>query len=255
MEQKLIYATTKEALLAVELPVETATYKPVSHKQLIDLTLEGLHKAGLQVENELYSMANEGNIANGKFRIQNVGDSEMKMQVAWQNSYDKSKVLTFSVGAWVLVCENGLMSYRAVSALRRKHTGEIQTFAPQKITEYLMRAGAMFEELQKDRDAMKQIEISERIRAELIGRMFMEQSFLESTQLNILKRVVKKPRFDYGAPGSLWELYQNTTYAIGGIHPSRWLEDHIDAHRFFSEVAGIIPPEAVDSQLQFEFVE
>lgn len=255
MEQKLIYATTKEALLAVQLPIETKTYKPVSHKQLIDLTLEGLHKAGLQVENELYSMANDGNIAGAKFPIANVGDTEMKLQIVWQNSYDKSRVLTFAIGANILVCTNGMIAFRSVSSLRRKHTGEIQTFAPQKITEYLLRAGDMFRELQKDRDVMKQIEVSNRMRAELVGRMFMEETFLESTQLNILKREIKKPTFDYNAPNSLWELYQHTTHAIGGVHPTHWLQDHIDAHRFFSDVAGIIPPEAVDSQMQFEFVE
>ena len=47
-----------------------------------------------------------------------------------------------------------------------------------------------------------------------------------------------KSLHDYNSKSSLWELYQFTTFAIGGIHPSRWMDDHIDAHRFFTNVLG-----------------
>ena len=37
---------TKELLLSTPLPQETNTYKPISHEQLIDLTLTGIEKSG-----------------------------------------------------------------------------------------------------------------------------------------------------------------------------------------------------------------
>ena len=128
-----------------------------------------------------------------------------------------------------------MISFRAMNAFKKKHMGEIQTMAPQRIGEYISQAGEVFSALQHDRDQMKKVEIDKRATAELIGRMFIEEDFLESTQLNIIKRQLDKPTHDYNAAGSLWELYNHTTFAIGGIHPSRWMEDHMAAHKFFTE--------------------
>lgn len=230
------YKTTKDMLVERPLPAQTRTYKPVSHAQVIDLTLEGIHKAGFQLEKSIYSAAKDGDVANGRYLIKSVEDSEMQLQFSWQNSYDKSKVLSFAAGANVLVCTNGMFAFRDMNSFRRKHVGEIQTFAPNAISEYIKRSGEMFGVLQKDRDEMKQIEVNQRLVAELLGRMYFEERFLESTQLNIIKKELSNPTHDYNSKGSLWELYQFTTFAIGGIHPSKWMEDHLAAHDFFSNV-------------------
>lgn len=235
-----IYTTTKQFLIDRPLPIETRTYKPVSHESLIDLTLEGIHHAGFSLQREIYSSAHNGNIAFGRYLIGNVSDNEMQLQIMWQNSYDKSKKATFAIGAMVLVCTNGMMAFRSAGHFERKHMSDIQTFTPEAIPEYINSGTEVFATLQQDRDKMKQIELSRKTTAEIIGRMYIEEEFLESTQLNIIKRELKKPTFDYGASHSLWELYQFTTFAIGGIHPSRWMEDHIDAHKFFVQEAELI---------------
>ena len=129
------YGTTKGMLLAAPLPEQTRTYKPVSHAQLMDLTLESIHQAGFELQTELYSSARNGNVANGKFAIRNVADSEMQLQIGWQNSYDKSLSLKFAIGTRIFICENGCVS-GDYGAFKKKHQGEIQTFTPQAITEY-----------------------------------------------------------------------------------------------------------------------
>jgi hypothetical protein len=63
---------------------------------------------------------------------------------------------------------------------------------------------------------------------------------IRSTQLNIIKRELKAPTHDYGASGSLWELYQFTTFAMKEVHPSLWMNNHIEAHGFFVNAAGIL---------------
>ena len=45
----------------------------------------------------MYSSAREGKVANGKFTIKNVADSEMQLQIGWQNSYDRSMSLKFAI--------------------------------------------------------------------------------------------------------------------------------------------------------------
>lgn len=230
------YTATREQLMSVQLPAETRTYKPYSHRQVIEATIDGIQKAGFEIAGEMYRWAKEGDVANGRFMIKGVEDNEMQLQVCWQNSYNKSLPLTFALSANILVCTNGMIAPRDVSSFKKKHWGDIQIFSPHAIPEYIKRGGEMFLNLQEDRDRMKQIEVSRRLTAELLGRLFFEEQLLESTQLNIVKRELENPTHNYGSPDSLWSLYQHVTFAIGGIHPSHWMQDHIEAHRFFSNV-------------------
>ena len=156
------YNTAKGALLAAPIPQETKTYKPISHNQLMDLTLESIYQAGFTLDQELYTSAREGKVANGKFTIKNVADTEMQLQIGWQNSYDKSLSLKFAVGTKIFICANGCVS-GDYGAFKKKHVGEIQTFTPQAITEYIKGAGDAFRRMQDEREAMKEIEISKNI--------------------------------------------------------------------------------------------
>ena len=239
METKKSYVTAKDILLTAEIPQETKTYKPITHQQLIDLTLESIHQAGFELDKETYSAAREGNVANGRYTITNVADSEMQLQIGWQNSYDKSMSLKFAIGTRIFICSNGCVS-GDYGAFRKKHVGEIQTFTPNAITEYIKQAGDAFQKMQSDRENMKHIELTKRTTAELIGRMIIEENIIESTQLNIIRGQIENPSFDYGASGSLWELYQHTTYAMKEVHPSLWMRNHINAHTFFVNEAGIM---------------
>lgn len=233
------YNTARGMLLAAPLPQQTRTYKPVSHEQLMDLTLESIHQAGFTLDQESYTSARDGKVANGKFSIKNVADSEMQLQIGWQNSYDKSLSLKFAIGTKIFICANGCVS-GDYGAFKKKHVGEIQTFTPQAITEYIKHAGDAFTKMQGEREIMKTIELDRRTQAELIGRMIIEEEFIESTQLNIIRGELDKPTHDYGSANSLWELYQFTTFSMKQVHPSLWMNNHIDAHSFFTEASGII---------------
>ena len=239
------YSTTKYILTGTELPKETRTYKPVSHGQLIDLTLESIHQAGFKLDSEKYSAARDGNIANGRFTISNVADKEMQLQIGWQNSYDKSLSLKFAIGTQIIVCQNGMVS-GDYGAFKRKHQGDVQEFTPSAIVEYIKAAGDGFRKMQTERELMKHVQIDARITAELVGRMILEKEFIESTQVNIIKRELKKPTFDYGAPESLWELYQHTTYSMKEVHPTLWMGNHVDAHDFFVNASGEIKSKSVN---------
>lgn len=239
MENKTSYVSARSILTQASVPVETRTYKPVTHQQLMDLTLESIQQAGFELGDETYTAAKNGNVANGRYTITNVADSEMQLQIGWQNSYDKSLSLKFAIGTRIFICQNGCVS-GDYGAFRKKHQGEIQTFTPAAITEYIKRAGEAFQKMQQERERMKNIELTKRTTAELIGRMIIEENVIESTQLNIIRREIEAPSFDYGAPNSMWELYQHTTYAMKEVHPSLWMRNHINAHSFFVNASGII---------------
>ena len=84
---------------------------------------------------------------------------------------------------------------------------------------------------------MKKVGVTKRVKAELIGRMKIEEQSITYTQLNINTRELTSHTHDYGAPDSLWELYNYTTFAMKETHPSQWMESHIQAHAFFNNYA------------------
>ena len=230
------FNTTKELIMNTAVPVQTRTYKPVSHSQLIDLTLNSIEKAGFTLDKETYSSAVDGQVANGRFSISNVADSEMQLQIGWQNSYNKQLTLKFAIGTRILVCSNGCVS-GDFGAFKKKHVGEIQSFTPSAIIDYIAQAGEAFTLMQQQRESMKQIEITKRTKAELVGRMMLEEQFITSTQLNIISRELKAPTHDYNAKDSLWEFYNYTTFAMKESHPGLWMDSHIKAHKFFNDYA------------------
>ncbi len=237
--EKQTYITTKQQLITTTIPLESRTYRPFSHEKVIDLTSNAILQAGFLIDKEEYSSARKGNIATGKYTIKNVADNEMQLQISWLNSYDKSKRLTWGIGNQVRICLNGMIS-ADLGAFKKKHQGEILDFTPKAISEYVKRAGNTFEEMQKEREQMKKIELSDRDRSTLLGRLFLEEELLTTTQLNIIAREVKMPSFDYKSKDSIWEFYNHITLSLKELHPSLYMETLMGAHKFFVNEAGII---------------
>jgi hypothetical protein len=232
--KEAVYSTSVAELFATPLPKETRTYKPVSHKQIHELILDSIVKSGFSLKSFNLNHALEGKIANGKYRIASVADSEMMLEVGWQNSYNKQLSLKFAIGANIFICQNGMV-VGDMGAFKKKHMGTIKTFAPLEISESIKSSGKVFEQMQKERDLMKVLPISKRVQAELVGRMFIEQDLINSTQLNIIKNEIKDPTFDYECDGSLWELYNHTTFSMKELHPRNWMESHMKVHEFFKK--------------------
>lgn len=240
------YKTTRQQIIDVPVPQQTRTYKPITNSQLIDLTLNSIDGAGFKLANESYNSCKDGAVSNGRYTLRDVADSEMQIMIGWQNSYDKSKTLKFAIGTRIFICDNGCV-HGDMGAFKKKHQGEVQEFTPKTIIEYIKRAGDVFTQMQKERDAMKTIILDSRTKAELLGRMFIEEEFIHSTQLNAIKRELKTPSFDYNCPDSLWELYQHATHSMKDVHPTLWMDNHIKAHSFFVNQGSIIVPKITTS--------
>ena len=232
-----VYNTTLQDLVAVKLPAQTNRYKPVSHAQLIDTTLNSIEQSGFKLDRQTYTWAGDGQVANGRYTISNVADSEMQIQIGWQNSYNKQVSLKFAIGIHVFICSNGMVN-GDMGTFKRKHVGDIQEFTPQSITEYIKSAGDSFREMQIQRELMKQVELTKRQQGELIGRMIVEEGFISSSELNIIRKELQHPTHNYGAENSLWELYQHTTFSLKETHPVNWMTDHMSAHSFFVNAQG-----------------
>lgn len=241
MRQKT-FTTTESFLRNVPAPDESRTYKPILHGELIDLTRAGIFEAGFSIEREEYSMASKGNIANGRYLLSNLKDGEMQIQIAWQNSYNKKISLKWAIGIHVFICGNGCVS-GDMGAFKKKHMGDIQDFTPKHIAEYLKLSSSVFSEMQQVRDIMKGIPVTEVQVAEMLGRLYFIEDVMGSKQLNIIKDELDHPTYNYGCPGTLWEIYNYVTYALKTIHPTDWMSSHEKVHEFFLRVANIATPE------------
>ena len=233
------FSATRDLIINAPIPEQTRTYKPIPHQQLIDLTLDGIDKAGFKLGKEHYTAAMDGKVANGRFTIQSIADAEMELEVGWQNSYNKSLTLKFAIGTRIIVCQNGCVS-GDFGSFKKKHVGDIQVMTPYMMTDFIKTAGDSFRQMQIDRDHMKDVRVTKRTTAELIGRMMIEENFIASTQVNIIRDQLHKPSFDYNAQDdSLWQLYQHTTFAMKELHPTNWMSNHIKAHGFFKQLVNL----------------
>ena len=230
--------STKEFLRELQLPMQTSYYKPVGHGQLMDITLESIDRSGFVLRSEEYTHAAGGAKANGKYYLDYGNDPDMSIMIAWQNSYNKQLSLKFAVGGYVFICENGMVR-GDMGTFKSKHMGQIQQVTPKLLTEYISDAGETFEKMLIEKRRMQEIEVTKKTSAELLGRMFIEEGIITSTQLNIIKSEMEKPTFEYGHDGSLWQLYNHTTYALKSATPTTWLKQQMDNHQFFTEEYGI----------------
>ncbi len=231
-EEQAELMSPKEYLISVPIPEQTSTYKPVSHEELITVTLQSIHACGFELVKEVYTYRKEGLIANGKYLLKYGDDKDMSLMIAWQNSYDKSLSLKFAVGTWVFICENGCVSGN-MGAFRSKHIGDVQTVSPAMLREYICKAGEQFDSMVLQKERMKEITITSKERAALLGILYIEKQLITSTQLNIIKDIIKKPNYDYQAEGTVWELYNYITEAIKDISPQYWLQAQVNIHKFF----------------------
>ena len=230
--------TAKQLLIDTPVPEKTSTYKPVSHKQLMDITLESLDKCGFILDKELYSAARDGQQANGKYHLKYGNDPDMGLMIAWQNSYDKKLSLKFAVGSHVFICENGMV-VGDMGTLNMKHVGQIQEITPTSLREAVCRAGDRFDHMILQKNRMKEIEVTKKVSAELLGRMFIDDGIITSTQLSIIKNEIKKPTYDYEADGTVYQLYNHVTHALKTCPPQHWMTQQIAAHSFYTREFNI----------------
>ena len=231
------YTSLKHLVTDVPVPAQTATYKPVSNAQLIDLTLAAIDGAGFTLGKEAYTLAADGQVSTGKFTLTNIMDSEMQIQIGWQNSYNRQVSLKFAIGVNIMICSNGCVS-GDMGTFKKAHKGSIQEFTPSAITEYIKSAGDAFREMQVQREMMKRVDLTRRQQGELLGRMVYESDIISTMQLNIIRKELVRPSYDYGVENTLWDLYQHTTHSMKELHPATWMSDHMSAHDFFVNAQG-----------------
>lgn len=235
---KAKHLTTVSDLLAVPLPEETDTYKPVSHGELMKLTKQVANDSGFHLKSESYLSNGKGTVATAFYDFNYGGDKEMGLRIAWQNSYNKAVTLKFAIGGNVFVCTNG-MFHGDMGAFSRKHTGDVQVFTPEKIGEYFKTADETFNQLVQHKDDLKKIKIDRKVMSELVGDLYLNEQLLKHSQVLIIANEMENPSFDYQAENTAWEAYNTITHALKSVRPSEYLDSHQAVHAYFQKEFGL----------------
>lgn len=232
------YNDTELRLLEVEVPKQTNRYAPVPHRVFIEELQSKLEKRNLQILQKRYASSCNGEIMMGEFVIYSDADPELYTMCSFINSYNKQQRASLLAGAYQKVCENGL--YLNTTRFRRKHTGSVLEELYSHMDGALDSAEEQLNNIIRIKTELKNISVSKKRVAELLGTLYIEKNIITSTQLNIVKRELETPTYNYECPGTAFELMSHLTHSFKNSQPRDYMKAHIETSDFFVNEFGIL---------------
>lgn len=234
--------TTRNYLENAPLPNHGKSYTVISHKQVIDNTIQLLTDSGFIIQKEIYRANMNANVAQGIYHILPINtvdptimeEKELGMMFAWTNSYDKSTRFQCAIGAYVMVCHNGMVAGDMMN-FRRKHTGSADHDIRMQISNQIKNGEKYYKRILADRDAMRNTQLSLQEQAEIAGRLYINEDILDAAQMSCVKAELDKPSYDYQCDQeNAWTFYNHVTHALKKAHPRDWLSDSQNFHDFMT---------------------
>lgn len=231
----------KAAALAAPPPVSTGTYKAVPHSVIIDGILGNLDKEGFDVVAEDYRTAYDGKLVIGHFKLGLGLDKDLNFEIAFMNSYNKTRRAIIIAGSKVAVCSNGhIFGDLQFGSLKRKHVGtvldDINTFIPEMIKS----ATSTFQKLIVQKNNMMEIVLTPAQQNELVGGLFLQEDLVTARQLVVIRQEMRHPSYDYKTGGNtLWDVYNHVTFSMRNSHPANWFTVHGKLNKHVSDKFSI----------------
>ena len=240
MRYKRATETTQVFLENQPLPNHGKSYTVVSHKEVIENTKKLFEDSGFTIRRELYRANMNAQVAQGVYHIypsQSINDNivnenELGMMFAWTNSYDKSTKFQCAIGAYVMVCSNGMMCGDMMN-FKRKHTGSAGHDIVMQLSNQIKNGEKHYTRILNDRDSLKNVTLTNREQSELLGRLFADDEIITSSQVSIIKKEMKKPSFNYDClDDNAWAFYNHVTHSLKVSPPRDWMQDSQNFHDF-----------------------
>jgi len=216
---------SRNVLVDAALPKATKSYTVISHGSVINNILSSLSENNYSIVDEVYTVNNNNaEAATGLYRLQYGNDPDLGMLFAFSNSYNKSMAFRCAVGGYVFANKASVIS-NAQMSFGRKHTGTSDKESAEAIKQQIEAAESYFNQLLQDKEAMKNLHITDRQFAELLGVLFVEKNLISGMQLKIAADEMKKPTHTYTTDkNSLWTMYNHILVALTKSHPRTWMQ-------------------------------
>jgi len=221
---------TRDYIVNVPLPNHADTYTVISHESIIDYAFQELTNQGFGIVEEEYRCTADGQIAQGIYKLQYNSDPELSLMFAWANSYNKQMRFKCAVGTYIN--NNGaVMIAGDMGSYNRKHTGSADVDTVVSMRSQITNAMMYYDQLVDAKNEMKEIQLTDRRQAEILGILFAEYEVLTTEQASFVRNQLTKPSFFYnGGKNTLWAFYNHVTLALQQSHPRTWMEDQRVLH-------------------------
>jgi len=163
-----------------------------------------------------------------------VDNAEKGLSIGFRNSYNKTLSVGLCAGQSVFVCSNMCFSGDEVFK-PRKHTVHAWDDILKLINHAVLSASEQYTKLDEDFDVWKQVEISERQGAALIGQAIYDANVLRPQQATTAFGDWRKARHPEFKERTAWSLYNCFTEAIKRTPAGQIMDAQIDVHRWFRE--------------------
>jgi hypothetical protein len=182
-----------------------------------------------------HSAQQHHNVYSTFYKLIDDTNSEMGPSIAFRNSYDKSMSAGLVSGAKIIVCTNGF--FKGDLVVMRKHTGDADSFMNNAIFNQINGLQQQYEDMKVFANTLKEKELNKSIIHQLIGDLYLEEEAITSEQLNIFKREMFKPTFDYKvSKENSWNIYNILSNSIERTsHPSTYITQHKKLYNYFND--------------------
>jgi len=112
---------SRKQLLALPIPGETETYKPISHYDLVEQLVETLSFRHITVTRDEYAVSANGMKMFGLLELSYDAIEGLSFAIGIRNANDKSMRLSMTIGYRVFVCDN-MAFFGDFTPVLAKHT-------------------------------------------------------------------------------------------------------------------------------------
>ena len=207
------YKMSTDRLLSVPIPLETDTYKPITHREVIEVINE---YSPVEVLNRTHYSVNGGYAVRSIYEFE--VDEEMNGVISINNSYDKSMAFKVHIGMKVKVCDNGMFMNILNNTYRRKHVEDVQVEYKEQLLEKFSSLDAFIKSHVTARETLKDIAMTkeemykETLNASIYGHF--------GNRFNNFKKIaneIERPSFNYHNGLSRWDFYNHCTIAMNDL--------------------------------------
>lgn len=227
---------TREELANLPTPSSTDTFKPVPHHELVNALEEALSFRHIQITEEEYCIAKDGNRLFGFLKV-NADYEGISFGIGVRNAHDKSMRLGLVAGYRVTVCANMMFSgdFKPMLAKHSKNFDLIDT-----LSLGVDRIQRSWQPLRERVDFMRNKVLPITTAQALIYRAFTEGKF----PVRLLKSVHQhyfEPKYEEFQPRTVWSLSNAFTSAFKEARPDRQYELTARLGKFLGPVSTPTP--------------
>jgi hypothetical protein len=204
----------REELDKVPTPEPTATWFPVSHKAVLDTSLERLQEAGYRIRKMELALNRANTQFFGAIDLDTSLVEGVTLAVGIRNSTDKSFPMGWAAGNRCLVSDN--LALRSELLVKRKHTKQGEMRFGHAISTAVTSLRS-FAEIEARRVELMQHEELAEDRAFALMLKAHLRAIVQNRHLHEIAKQWKEPAYKWGPKGSLWHLFSAMTYCLADV--------------------------------------